>query len=110
MRFSRRRETPLERRGTLVETSVGAAEGHFGPNRSSDQPGGRPAVRCSIEVPHPGTNLPWPIDSYDRFTSKGDIYPTVKNDPWETSIAIASCDAVIARIRLESIGASYTSF
>src|SRR5260370_36938811 len=40
-------EAPLERRGSLVEASVGAAEGHFGPNRSSDQPGGRPAVRCS---------------------------------------------------------------
>jgi hypothetical protein len=34
-----RRETPLERRGSLVEASVGAAEGHFGLNRSSDQPG-----------------------------------------------------------------------
>src|SRR6266566_2500569 len=40
-------EAPLERRGSLVEAPVGAAEGHFGPNRSSDQPGGRPAVRCS---------------------------------------------------------------
>ena len=37
----------MERRGSLVEAPVGAAEGHFGPNRSSDQPGGRPAVRCS---------------------------------------------------------------
>jgi len=41
----------LERRGSLVEASVGAAEGHFWLNRSSDQPDWTSRLQVLIEVP-----------------------------------------------------------